>query len=218
VLHVIASAPPARRGMARRLSEGMIAWTSSCRQGRQPGGRSRSCVSFDGLPLHRRVRTVAPGGMRPSIGRWPPISPPRNHQMITDVVEALGRGRHCLLLTRRTAHLESLAQALRDAGFHPPSYEAAWAPSGATLSWPGYDPARTLLRCWPSTPGPAWAKGSTVRCWHPVPGRAGRVQKSAGGNQSDPPLTWVCWCWHLVFDHGWLSSCPSRRVRLRMAT
>jgi superfamily II DNA or RNA helicase len=43
----------------------------------------------------------------------------RNHQVVDDVVEALGRGRHCLVLTGRTGHLDALARALAERGHHP---------------------------------------------------------------------------------------------------
>ena len=34
----------------------------------------------------------------------------RNGQILTDVVEALGRGRHCLVLAQRTGHVDHLAE------------------------------------------------------------------------------------------------------------
>jgi len=40
-------------------------------------------------------------------------------QVTSDVAEALTRGRHCLVLTQWTAHLDRLARALRDAGHDP---------------------------------------------------------------------------------------------------
>jgi superfamily II DNA or RNA helicase len=43
----------------------------------------------------------------------------RNQQIVDDVVAALGRGRHCLVLTKRTDHLERFAAALRDRGHDP---------------------------------------------------------------------------------------------------
>ena len=45
--------------------------------------------------------------------------PDRNAQIVHDVLEALGRGRNCLVLTRRVAHVEALANALRDKGRPP---------------------------------------------------------------------------------------------------
>jgi superfamily II DNA or RNA helicase len=43
----------------------------------------------------------------------------RNQQILDDVADALGRGRHCLLLTQWTAHLERLADLLRARGHDP---------------------------------------------------------------------------------------------------
>ena len=43
----------------------------------------------------------------------------RNEQIVRDVVEALGRGRNCLILTRRVAHVEALAAQLTSSGLRP---------------------------------------------------------------------------------------------------
>ena len=43
----------------------------------------------------------------------------RNEQILSDVVEALGRGRHCLVLAQRTGHVANLAKALADGGHDP---------------------------------------------------------------------------------------------------
>src|SRR5699024_8355546 len=43
----------------------------------------------------------------------------RNEQIVADVVEAQSRGRHCLVLTLRTAHVERLAGCLRERGLCP---------------------------------------------------------------------------------------------------
>ncbi len=43
----------------------------------------------------------------------------RNAQIVTDVEEALGRGRNCLVLTRRVAHLEILGGLLTARGHQP---------------------------------------------------------------------------------------------------
>lgn len=60
----------------------------------------------------------APGGMA-AIYRDLASDGARNRQIVDDVVAALGRGRHCLVLTKRTDHLERLAAALRDRGHDP---------------------------------------------------------------------------------------------------
>lgn len=43
----------------------------------------------------------------------------RNEQILTDVVEALGRGRHCLVLAQRTGHVDHLAAAIAERGLEP---------------------------------------------------------------------------------------------------
>ncbi|MGI8457315.1 MAG: TOTE conflict system archaeo-eukaryotic primase domain-containing protein [Propionibacteriaceae bacterium] len=43
----------------------------------------------------------------------------RSEQIVSDVVEALSRGRNCLVLTRRVAHLDDLASRLRAHGKDP---------------------------------------------------------------------------------------------------
>jgi len=43
----------------------------------------------------------------------------RNEQIVADVVDALGRGRNCLVLTRRVAHLDDLATRLHARGTEP---------------------------------------------------------------------------------------------------
>ena len=43
----------------------------------------------------------------------------RNQQILTDVLEALARGRHCLVLAQRTSHVDHLAAALTERGLDP---------------------------------------------------------------------------------------------------
>lgn len=43
----------------------------------------------------------------------------RNGQILTDVAEALSRGRNCLVLAQRTAHVDHLAEQLTGRGFDP---------------------------------------------------------------------------------------------------
>ena len=43
----------------------------------------------------------------------------RDQQVSQDIVDAMGRGRNCLVLTSRTEHVERLAATLRHAGFDP---------------------------------------------------------------------------------------------------
>ena len=67
-------------------------------------------TSTAGTPTRRR-----PAGSRPSTGDLV-ADEARNEQVVADVVAALARGRHCLVLTQWTAHVDVLAAALRDAG------------------------------------------------------------------------------------------------------
>jgi superfamily II DNA or RNA helicase len=61
---------------------------------------------------------AAPGGMA-KIYRDLIADQARTTQIIADVTAALDRGRHCLLLTQWTAHLDTLTDALRHKGHDP---------------------------------------------------------------------------------------------------
>ncbi|WP_344149415.1 DEAD/DEAH box helicase [Nocardioides koreensis] len=43
----------------------------------------------------------------------------RNEQIVTDVLDALGRGRHCLVLAQRTGHVDHPAETLTERGLDP---------------------------------------------------------------------------------------------------
>jgi superfamily II DNA or RNA helicase len=60
----------------------------------------------------------APGGMA-EIYRDLAADQTRTAQVVADVAGALDRGRHCLVLTQRTDHLDSVADALRVKGYDP---------------------------------------------------------------------------------------------------
>lgn len=60
----------------------------------------------------------APGGIA-AVYRDLVADEDRTAQVITDVIAAHERNRHCLVLTQWTAHVEALAQALRDHGHEP---------------------------------------------------------------------------------------------------
>jgi superfamily II DNA or RNA helicase len=72
---------------------------------------TRFCYTGDADPS-------APGGIA-AIYRDLAADDTRTAQVAADVCEALARGRHCLVLTQRTAHLDRLATALREAGHDP---------------------------------------------------------------------------------------------------
>jgi superfamily II DNA or RNA helicase len=61
---------------------------------------------------------AAPGGMA-AIYNDLAADVRRTRQVVDDVVAALDKGRHCIVLTQRTAHVEALATLLRDAGHDP---------------------------------------------------------------------------------------------------
>ena len=60
----------------------------------------------------------APGGIA-AIYRDLVADERRNQQLVGDVVAALDRGRHCMLLTQWTTHVDLLAEKLRQAGRDP---------------------------------------------------------------------------------------------------
>ena len=60
----------------------------------------------------------APGGIA-AIYRELVADESRNQQLVAGVLGALDRGRHCLLLTQWTGHLDRLAEKLREAGRTP---------------------------------------------------------------------------------------------------
>jgi superfamily II DNA or RNA helicase len=60
----------------------------------------------------------APGGIA-AIYRGLVADDTRTAQVVTDVVAALGRGRHCLVLSQWTEHLDRLVAALREHGHDP---------------------------------------------------------------------------------------------------
>jgi len=60
----------------------------------------------------------APGGIA-AVHRDLAADTTRTNQITTDITNALARGRHSLVLTQRTDHLERLAEALADQGHDP---------------------------------------------------------------------------------------------------
>ncbi len=64
------------------------------------------------------IEPSAPGGM-PAVYRDLAADDDRNRQIVDDILDALTRGRNCLVLTRWTTHLERLDAALREHGHDP---------------------------------------------------------------------------------------------------
>ena len=123
----------------------------------------------------------------------------RNDQIVADILEALRRRRNCLVLTRRVAHVETLAQRLTSEGSGPSCSKEAcqganveaslrnWpTPIPATRSWSSA-PRRSLVRdstCPPLTPcsspdrSPSTASSSSARAAWSEAYEAKRLLKS----------------------------------------
>lgn len=69
--------------------------------------------------LPDNVDTGKPGALTSVVFGGLVADDARNTQVCSDVHAALGRGRNCLVLTRRTAHVETLAQRLQALGHDP---------------------------------------------------------------------------------------------------
>lgn len=104
----------------------------------------------------------APGGIA-AIYRDLLNDPIRTQQVIDDVISALHRGRHCLVLTQWTKHLEHLAAALGEGGHDPVVLRGGMgAKARATaLACLTFSPAE--LPCWSSPLAPTSARVSIAR-------------------------------------------------------
>ncbi len=80
-----------------------------------------------------------PGGMA-AIYRDLVADDDRNQQLVRDVLAALDRGRHCLVLTQWTKHLELLAAKLQDAGHSPAVLRGAMGTRTRTAALDQLDP------------------------------------------------------------------------------
>ncbi|MGE5289985.1 MAG: TOTE conflict system archaeo-eukaryotic primase domain-containing protein [Micromonosporaceae bacterium] len=81
----------------------------------------------------------APGGIA-AIYRDLAADQARNRQITTDVLAALQQGRHCLVLTQRTSHLEQLASALREHGHDPVVLRGGMGAKARTAALARLDP------------------------------------------------------------------------------
>lgn len=68
--------------------------------------------------LEEPIDVSVPGAIA-SVHRALAADEARNEQILTDVLEAHARGRHCLVLAQRTAHVDHLAASLTDRGLEP---------------------------------------------------------------------------------------------------
>jgi superfamily II DNA or RNA helicase len=81
----------------------------------------------------------APGGIA-AIYRDLAADQARNRQIVTDVLAALQRGRHCLVLTQRTSHLDQLSSALREHGHDPVMLRGGMGAKARTAALARLDP------------------------------------------------------------------------------
>ncbi len=82
------------------------------------GGPRRVLHVHETAFTHDSVDLSSPGALA-AVHRALVADEVRNAQIIEDVTAALGRGRNCLVLTRRVSHLEALAAHLAGRGFRP---------------------------------------------------------------------------------------------------
>ena len=71
----------------------------------------------------------------------------RNDQILTDVVEAHGRGRHCLVLAQRTGHVDHLARGSPNEGLSPVVLKGGMGARAARRSHRAARPRFRRVRC-----------------------------------------------------------------------
>ena len=132
---------------------------------------------------HRRSATPATStrprraASPPSTATSPPTTPATD-QIVADVTAALQRGRHCLVLTQWTAHLDALAaRAHASAGTTRSSCAAAWAPRLAPPPSPGSNPGRRAAAAGRRHRPLHRRRLRLPRPGHPVPRRTDRLQR-----------------------------------------
>jgi len=86
----------------------------------------------------------APGGMA-AIYRDLATDSPRAEQITQDVTAALGRGRHCLVLTTWKTHLFELAERLQSAGYRPVTLHGGMSAHDRVAALACLDPAQRGL-------------------------------------------------------------------------
>ncbi len=77
------------------------------------------CVHSTVFALPDDADTTKPGAITSVVFGGLVADQTRTDQICRDVHAALGRGRNCLILTRQTAHVEALADRLRELGHEP---------------------------------------------------------------------------------------------------
>ncbi len=118
VRHTITHAP--RTGGSRHdqepAADQLAMAVSSTEASRRP--RPMLHVHQTGFRYTGDADPSAPGGIA-TVYRDLVADQERTTQVVNDVTDALERGRHCLVLTQWTAHLETFADILRQKGFDP---------------------------------------------------------------------------------------------------
>ncbi len=89
-----------------------------------------------------------PGGMA-AIYRDLVADDGRNRQVVADVLDALDRGRHCLVLTQWTAHVTLIADRLCEAGHEPVVLRGGMGSRQRAAALQRLEPPATPL-CWSS--------------------------------------------------------------------
>ena len=83
-----------------------------------PTDHARCSVHPTRFRLDEQVDLSIPGAIA-SIHRALAADETRNEQILTDVLGAHGRGRHCLVLAQRTAHVDHFAAKMAEHGLQP---------------------------------------------------------------------------------------------------
>ncbi len=76
-------------------------------------------VHYTDFVLPEDVDTTKPGAITSVVFNGLVADDDRNNQVCDDIHAAVVRGRHCLVLTRQTKHVEALAERLRKQGHQP---------------------------------------------------------------------------------------------------
>jgi len=108
----------------------------------------------------------APGGIA-AVYRELVADGARTAQVVADVTAALARGRHCLVLSQWTAHVDRLVDALRAAGYDPVVLRGGMGATARAAAAAGSWPPTTGRRCssWP--PDRTSGRASTALHWTP---------------------------------------------------
>jgi hypothetical protein len=126
----------------------------------------------------------APGAIA-GIHRDLAADPARNEQVLADVVDAHSRGRHCLVLAQRTAHVDHLAAGLSDRGLEPVVLKG-WDGRPGTHRRDGTSRrhrGRPATRC--GRDRPLCRRRIRLPCLgHAVPGRTGVVSRAESSSTS----------------------------------